>query len=264
MEDKQCCVFDLDGTLIDSEETIFPGAVELILFLESQNIDYFICTARPLKAIKWLSTTLPNPRGIFCFNGALYVDSKYENRVIFRCLGTNNVLSIVKYLLKGKSSIRLFTADDQILSLDGNIWPNDKHEYYQYDKKIEQKELDYILDYTRILKISATDVDNCLDYIYEKIGGDYNFNINKAGILEITSLSSNKGNVIKYIKEKMEYSVIYAVGDGEVDKPMLIEADVGITFIDSDISLKERCRFIAESPGEGGLNDILTYLQSKG
>ncbi|MEM7358489.1 MAG: HAD hydrolase family protein [Pseudomonadota bacterium] len=254
---KVLVLVDIDGTIIDSDGGLFPGAVGL--FSPIPKIIFGLCSARPLISVMSIAQKLSNVTYLSALQGALIAKQQYDS------VTPANETIHCSYLTIAELKEILSIAS--LLELDAWIY-TEKHWYVKSITAAVKHEsqlsgLNPIetaffdgLKPVKVLLVSSQ--QNCFTRTEEALHKLSAFSINsvrsKSNYIELTSQHSSdfKGADIISKESGIDHRFIVAVGDEMNDKNMIDFAAYGYAFRKSPKALSEG-NFILPNPEDGGL-----------
>ncbi len=229
--DIKTIVFDLDGTLLDSNRELSDANIKAIKEIQKYGVDIIIASGRGVKNMIWIANKL-NIDHIIALNGSIVYSVK-EDKILFSSfLGSKIVKKVHKYCLDNVLDA-VFYAKDRAFILKES--PNYKKidEYFGLDSKnYEDKYANEIL---KILSLYISDKDSSMSHLknIEKLLKDHDVAIQRSSSRTVDVNSKNiskfQGLVELSKIKNIDFTKTAAFGDAGNDKKML--EGVGYPFV---------------------------------
>jgi Cof subfamily protein (haloacid dehalogenase superfamily) len=217
---------DIDGTILQHDNTYTPSTKEAIAQLKEKGIEVFIATGRPIHEVKGLGEEL-NIQSYIGYNGAHAI---YKNETIIdEPMKKEHVKKFIEIAKENNHEMVLYTnANNYFTSMDD---PHMKRFMKTFQLTKNHMLTEDVMD--KIIGISITNIDPSQYPQYEidesivltqvVVGGNED-------ACDVLRTSVNKGEAIKKVLPKLNISKEQAIafGDGLNDKEMLQE--VGESF----------------------------------
>lgn len=163
IEDIKTIVFDIDGTLVDSNKEIMPKTRQAIIELQNKGIQIIIASGRPVKSMLRLAKELELEKHhgrIISNNGAVAFDTKNMEYIYQTSIPHELVVEILK-------------------SLDGrNIWPMVEDGDYMLVKDVYKGTVDFNGNPLNVAQLEASEGPYLLKEVLP-IEDNVDHNINK-------------------------------------------------------------------------------------
>ena len=263
MDKIKLCVFDLDGTLLNSNKEISEKTISSIKNLSKIGIKYTIATGRidilARKYHRLISSDLP----IISCNGSIIRD--LSNKVYhMEVFDFNTVKNIFNYLVS-KNLDFLFYTEDEILITKNNpriefletynktAIPCDRFKFKIFDNDIEKysnhkflKALAYIKDRDVLLKTQKNLIE--LFKNLPIVSSDYN-------LLDIMPPNVNKKNALSILCDilNIKSSEVCVFGDNFNDIEMFEFAGTSIAPENGEDDIKKMATYITKHNNEDGI-----------
>lgn len=257
------CVFDLDGTLLNSNGDISNDTIESIKKLKSKNILYTIATGRIDYLARRYQREIESELPIVCCNGSLIRD--LDNNTLYKkTLNFNIIEELVEFYNYYKLDF-MFYNEECVLTSPNNprirlledfinkCIPQDKFEFkvlkddiHKYSNMNFLKALVTIDDRGKLL-----DIQSKLSEKFE----DLSVVSSSKVLLDIMPNSINKGtgvyNLCKLLGIK--YENVCAFGDNFNDIEMMQSAGVSISPENAEDSIKKLSTYVTKSNDDDGI-----------
>jgi len=246
---KQLFVFDLDGTLLDSNKNVSERNRESLLKIQKENNAILFATARPPRAVKSIIADLPVQANTIYYNGAMYRTSD-KNDVFFSIKS-----KVLRKIFKRLSDI----APEAKISIEVNdCWITSENYDYQSFFKIptgpEMVTEDELLNFdcTKILVIDC-EVGSKLQDEFSDV---CNVLITDGGsLIQIMDKSASKENAIVHFAKhlKIHQKDITCFGDDFNDIGMFQFCGKSVAMGNAIPELKEIATHITTTNDEDGV-----------
>lgn len=257
------CVFDLDGTLLNSNGNISNENIDAIKKLKMKNILYTIATGRIDYLARKYQREIGSELPIVCCNGSLIRDLK-NNTLYKKTFQFNIIKELVKFYNYYKLDF-MFYNEECILTSPNNprikllkdfihkCKPEDKFNFEIIDNNIHKYE------HMNFLKALVT-INNRDDLINIKSELSKNFSdlsvvSSSKVLLDVMPNSINKGtgvyNLCKILK--IRYENVCAFGDNFNDLELMKSSGVSISPKNAEKPIKDLSTYITKSNDDNGI-----------
>ncbi len=257
------CVFDLDGTLLNSHGEISKENINGIKMLKERGISYTIATGRIDNLARRYQREIGSDLPIVCCNGSLIRD--LDNNTLYKTtIDFNEVKELTKFYEENNLHF-MFYNEEGILSSPSNprlpllhdfsnkALPQDRFEFFILDKNIE----DY--KHMNFLKALVTIDDRSHLLLMEKKlkerFKDLSIVSSSADLLDVMPKGVNKGsgvyNLCKILN--ISYDNVCSFGDNFNDLEMIMSSKLSIAPENSEEHIKSISSFISKSNNDHGV-----------
>lgn len=253
-------VSDLDGTLLESHDTISNYTKLVIRKLIKRGINFAIATGRGKKSVEKLLKELEIKTYLICNNGANIYDK--NGKIIFETTITPELTSqILKTIRKNNLYFSAF-KEENFYKCKGDL------NEYGASKIFKENIIENLEDSPEVNKIIVVDKDpsvikNISDILKEKYASVVEITISQPTCVDISPKGCNKGEGIKQISKIFNIPLMefMAFGDGENDIEMLKIVGVPVIMGNSQEILKNNFTNIAKTNKENGVAEyIVNYF----
>lgn len=265
---------DLDGTIIDKNNSIYENNFKAINDLNKYNIDFVICTGKTYPIIKGMCSKFNASYGIFG-NGNQIINLKTGEEIYKKLLTDSEINSCIDIARAHNLHIHIYT-DKEIITeelkyMDLRNYKLQQENYYDTSLKINiVNNLKQYLQFnkTEVCKLiisSENKLANIKAEILEKQNvsittirkyGEYkDTTINKEyEYLDITPQNINKDNALKILKDYLhiENNEIMAIGDNLNDLEMVKNSGIGVAVSNAYDELKQVAKYTTVNSVEKG------------
>ena len=265
---------DLDGTIIDKNNSIYENNFKAIKDLKQNNIDFVICTGKTYPIIKGMCSKFDASYGIFG-NGNQIINLKTGEEIYKKLLTDSEINSCIEIARTHNLHVHIYT-DKEIITeelkyMDLRNYILQQENYYDTSLRIN-----IVDDLKQYLQSNKTEVckliisaENNLSNIKNKILETQNISITtirKYGeykdttinkeyeYLDITPKNINKDTALNILKNYLhiENNEIMAIGDNLNDLEMVKNSGIGVAVSNAYDELKEVAKYTTVNPVEKG------------
>lgn len=266
MDLKYLCVFDMDGTLLDSNHEVPKENMHALNELKNMGIGVALATGRTelmtRKYVSELGISLP----IISNNGALVVDVKTRKVIHGSTFSKNNLSIIVDYTIRNNCDYFIYTIDKVFYS------PNSERikimNYYNslvpVEERIETIMLpDSLTEVFEMLPLNGNDSVFKVLLSYQTIADEKYFSSqstiesvsSQTDALDLMPLGSTKGSSVMFLADYLNVNPqnIFAFGDNYNDISMLEYAGYAISPSNAVSAIKAIADYVTTSNDESGI-----------
>ena len=263
-------VMDLDGTLVDDEDTISEETVTLIKELRKMGVEFTIATGRLLSAVLDHADKLEIKIPLITLDGTIVNRYPGEPSIFESFLNAKHVKRAIsladKYFLTialCHDSAIFYTEENAVLPTVLNKFGATFKEVYSYDNYLNE---------TLELVLCGDNKEN-VKHVANKMSFPYTYGVrssfyksrDKGGTyyLEIRKMGSSKGDSMKKLQKhlniKMKETAV--VGDWYNDKSLFETDAVKIAIANAVPELKKMADYVTKrTNNENGIAEFLTML----
>jgi Cof subfamily protein (haloacid dehalogenase superfamily) len=265
---------DLDGTIIDKNNSIYENNFKAINDINKKNIDFVICTGKTYPIIKGMCSKFNANYGIFG-NGNQIINLKTGEEIYKKLLTIEEINSCLDIAKKYNLHVHLYTDTDIITEkLEYMDLRNFKlKETKYYDTSLNFTIVDNIKNYinsnsfdvSKLVISSNKDLSDIKQEILNNTNvsaitikkyGQYKDNvINKEyEYLDITPKNINKNNALSILENYLSINKdeVMAIGDNLNDLDMVKNSGIGVAVGNSYDELKNVAKYTTKNPVETG------------
>lgn len=269
---------DLDGTLLNRDESISNENLEALKMLSEKDIEIIPVTGRPYMLAKSILGKYDlNIKNMICSNGGVTYD-KDGNKISSYYMNRESGYEMLSYLEENEFPYAIFT-DDKIYSFVNNegLIKEDYKIAIEKDSDVKVEMLDGLVKMFR--RETEYQVNTYSDYknIDEDILGIIGISLDKEKLkgglvdlkdlknitigqsafnnIEANSPDSNKGQALKKLLETLDIKIdeVMAIGDNHNDLPMLSIVPHSVAMGNANDEIKKVCKFITKNNNESGV-----------
>ncbi len=248
-------VSDVDGTLLDPEKNLSPGAPAAVGRLRQAGIRFTIASARPPRLTSPLLRDLHVSEPSACFNGALLIDPD-SNALHQLPMAPSDAQTVADHIRKSPLELWVYAGMDWYVSN-----PAGPHVQHQEELMVRKATPLYTYDMSQfhVLKLvgvsddydavkrakSELDALPCLA-ISATRSSDY--------YLDVTHADANKGMVVLTLSKMLNIPAeqIATIGDMPTDVLMFRKSGVSIAMGNATDEVKAQATYVTKSNTEDG------------
>ena len=263
MNKPKLYVFDIDGTLLNTDYQILPSTKEAMSLLNGGELSapIMLASARSPRAIDPICAELDLAPFYVSLNGALIVR---EGRVLYdRPMEAEAAQRIMEIGREAALSVNVYSNFDWFVE-EADPWS--AHEGKMVGWQAEVVDFQAVRSVHKILLMGEQEE---IAKAQRKIGQDVpsvsaQFSI--PNYLEIVDKRASKGHALEIVSELLavDSSSIVAFGDGENDLAMLQTAGFSIAMGNAHPSLKKAADFVTGSNDEDGILQAVQRILAAG
>ena len=257
---------DLDGTIIDKNNKINEENFKAINKINSNGLDFVICTGKTYPIVKDICNEFNANYGIFG-NGNQIIDLKTDKVIYTSFLSQHELNTSIEIAKANNLHIHIYTNNDIITE---NLAYMDLRNYklYEENPSINFTIVDDIQKYIINNKINVSQLiissDNSLEDVKSNIAKKINVSmhlIKKRGIykdfiidkeyeyLDISPKKTNKNTALNILGNylKINRSEMMSVGDNLNDYDMIKNSGIGVAVANSYDDLKSVAKYVTKN-----------------
>ncbi len=260
---------DLDGTIIDSHNSISQDNLKAIDNLQKKNIPLVICTGKTYAISKDICKDLHARFGIFG-NGSQIVDLTTGNEIAKKTLSSNEIESCFSVIKKYNLHVHAYTENSIITPKPLYM---DLRNSVLYHDKVNFEIVNSVLDYAKgndnsILKLIISSTSSLLE-VKEDLEKSTNLNITyitKTGIykdhiidkeyeyLDISPVDVSKGSALETLSNylNLQKDDILSIGDNINDIAMFKVSNISVALNNANDKVKSSANYISKNSVENG------------
>lgn len=260
---------DLDGTIIDGNNSISPDNIKAINNLQKRNIPLVICTGKTYTISKDICRNLHASFGIFG-NGSQIVDLTTGNEIIKKTLSFDEIESCFSVVNKYNLHVHAYTENNIITP---KLLYMDLRNSILYSDKINFEIVDSVLNYAKnknepILKLVISSPSSLLG-VKEELERTTNLNIihiTKTGLykdfiidkeyeyLDISPINVTKGTALTILSNylNVQKDDILSIGDNINDIDMFNASNISVAVNNASDTVKSNAKYVSNNSVEDG------------
>lgn len=264
-------VSDIDGTLLDPQKKLTPGAPAAVQRLYAAGIRFTLTSARPPRLTRELITELQVKEPLSCFNGALITDPDGRALRELKMLPTDAQI-VADNIRKLGLDLWLFTATDWYVS--NPTGARVAHHEGLWGGKASHLQ-DFNMSHYPVLKLVGVSDNHDLvaegEKVINGIGGlTISATRSAPYYLDVTHAQANKGEVIIALSEMLQIprAQMATLGDMDTDVLGFRQAGISIAMGNAFENVKSAATYVTKSNTEDGFawavdNFILNAAQRR-
>ncbi len=266
-----CCIFDLDGTLLTSDQHISDVDLRTLRDLSRKGIKIVIATGRSVHQIKEYIRELDIADPIITYNGSLISNPSTGEIIMKKTFSAEDVHTVETAMKEENFNYFFYTSNHIYYARDC-----DYSKYQQYYNTTVPEELRMPVfhisempeeEYSDVLVIAANNDASVIPKFRKKLSGKVDLNILDSGnkIIDILSADVSKGKAIRKLVShfNIPLSETVAFGDSQNDETMFETVGFSVAMGNAYDSLKKKADFITKTNDEYGITHALNVLLNK-
>ena len=248
-------VSDVDGTLLDPDKKLSPGAPAAVQRLRQAGIRFTIASARPPRLTQALLRDLHITEPSACFNGALLIDPDL-NILHELPMTTTDAQTVADYIRKSPLDLWVYSDKDWYVS-------NPAGAHVEHQEELMQCKATPLLSYdmSQLHVLKMVGVSDDYDAVARaQIDLD---NLSSAAVsatcsspyyLDVTQADANKGTVILMLSKMLNIPTeqIATIGDMPTDVLMFRKSGISIAMGNATDEVKAQATYVTRSNMEDG------------
>ncbi|WP_027334324.1 Cof-type HAD-IIB family hydrolase [Mycoplasma elephantis] len=268
-------VFDLDGTLYNSDKKISEATLNTLNKLRLKNKKIIIATGRPYYRNRELIEKLNLKSSMISSNGSLVYD--IDNNLIeyIDTISKNTVIKISEFLEKNKINHLVYTSNTMIVleyhSSEFNkkiVWPFiDKKYKYQFNNIVTNNfsQISNKFDVVKYLVLPEEKDKQIIEELKKlilKFSDIYSI-CSQPNVLDIMPKNSSKGNALKNFiqNHNIDKNKVIAFGDADNDLSMKDATGFFVAMGNANENVKKSANFITKTNNEDGISYFVELLE---
>ncbi len=248
-------VSDVDGTLLDPDKKLSPGAPAAVQHLRQAGIRFTIASARPPRLTQFLMRDLHITEPSACFNGALLIDP--DLNVLHELPITSaDAQTVADYIHKSPLDLWVYSDKDWYVSNPAGLHVEHQEELMQCKAT---PLLSYDMSQLHVLKMVGVSDDYAavaraqidLDHLS---GAAVSATCSSPYYLDVTHADANKGTVILMLSKMLNIPTeqIATIGDMPTDVLMFRKSGISIAMGNATDEVKAQATYVTRSNMEDG------------
>ena len=248
-------VSDVDGTLLDDNKELTPGAPAAVQRLYRAGIRFTIASARPPRMVRDLLSQLQVREPFACFNGALYID---PNEVVLQELqmAPAEAKSVADFIVGHGFGLWVWTDNDWYVS--NPTGPHVAHHEEQMGRKATPLPTQNVAQFRVLKLVGVSDHHEALAQAEAELRehGSPSISATRSSsyYLDVTDVRANKGEVIVSLSKMLGIPAerIATIGDMNTDALMFRKSGISIAMGNATDDVKAQAKFVTRTNEEDG------------
>ncbi len=255
--DIKLLAIDMDDTLISDDLIISDRDKTAIRRAREIGVKPFMCTGRPFLGIERYFDELDVEPLAICFGGAEIYDSKGNTILKHFAIDVDTAKEVIAFARECGCHIQAY-RDDGFVCEQINKYSDLYVRLSNLNPIVLENMLECInWESPKLLMISEEDkVPDIIKLAQERFGDKLHISGSRRDFIEIVKPGVTKGNALKYLTEEyygfMPENVM-AIGDGFIDRDMLLYAGIGVAMANAVPSVLEIADYITADNNNSGV-----------
>ncbi|HEY4901112.1 MAG TPA: HAD family hydrolase [Terriglobales bacterium] len=246
---------DIDGTLLDNDKKLTPGAPAAVLRLYDAGIRFTLASARPPRLTRELVLELHVCEPIACFNGALFVSA--DETVLHQLpMAPADAQQVANHIFQSGFDLWVYAGTDWYVSNPSG--PHVEHQEELMKGKATPLHTHDMSQFHVLKMVGVSDDSAALAAAEEQMAGlpctSISATRSSPYYLDVTDAKANKGQVALTLSEMLHTptSQIATIGDMNTDALMFRQTGVSIAMGNALDDVKAQAKYVTESNEEDG------------
>jgi Cof subfamily protein (haloacid dehalogenase superfamily) len=248
-------VSDVDGTLLDNNKQLTPGAPAAVRRLYAAGIRFTIASARPPQMVRELVRELQVREPFACFNGALFVG---PNEAVLHelVMSTKDAQTVADRIVQSGFDLWVWTDTDWYVS--NPTGPHVAHHEVQMGRKANPLTTHEMSQFRVLKLVGVSDDYDALAQAEKDLGSlkGMSFSATRSSpyYLDVTDSKANKGEVVLTLSRMLNIPTnqIATIGDMTTDTLMFRQSGISIAMGNATDDVKALAKFATKSNEEDG------------
>lgn len=266
-----CCIFDLDGTLLTSENKISEVDRATLRRLSRDGIKIIIATGRSDLQIREYVSDLGVADPVITCNGAQLINIATNEVLHRRFLKPEDAKNIIE-TAEAEGIDYLFYTPDYVY----HAYSSERVKFFlaynetapaQFHVPIREASEYPFAEYSNVIKILIHDDTARIPEFEKRFNANNTLTLVSSGhrLIDIMPEASTKGSGVEILSEKLgiPISEIVAFGDSMNDETMLRAAGYSVAMGNAVTPIKEICDFVTKTNDEYGITYALNHIMNE-
>lgn len=248
-------ISDIDGTLLDENKQLTPGAPSAVQRLYDAGIRFTLASARPPRMARELVHTLHVREPFGCLNGALIVSS--DETLLHKIpMASADAQTVADHILQRGFDLWLWTDTDWYVS--NPTGPHVAHHEAQMGSKAALLSTRDMSQFDVLKLVGVSDDHDALANAEKEIGSLSGTSISATRsspyYLDVTDAMANKGEVVLSLSRILGIPTeeIATIGDMSTDALMFHQSGVSIAMGNALDDVKAQATYVTKTNEEDG------------
>jgi Cof subfamily protein (haloacid dehalogenase superfamily) len=246
---------DIDGTLLDNEKNLTPGAPAAVQRLYQAGIRFTLASARPPRMTRELVRVLQVREPVACFNGALII-SPDETVLRELPIAPSDAQAVADQIIQGGFDLWVWTDTDWYVS--NPTGPHLEQHETQMGRKATLLPSHDMSQFQALKLVGVSDDHEALAKAEKKLTDLPHTSISATRsspyYLDVTDAKANKGQVALTLSAMLHIptSEIATIGDMNTDVLMFRQTGISIAMGNALDDVKAQAKYVTKSNEEDG------------
>ena len=248
---------DVDDTLLNSERQLTERTLSALRRAQDAGIAVVLATGRLPAGIKKLYDQIGLRGPIICGGGSVVCDENF--REIFTCLlPAEDAHTILEFAHEHHVPAQMY-FDNMVNYETENPFSLEYAKNFGFTPRVVPNIREMDVHSAKCLIISTPEKIMEIQPKVKALLPHLNVVRSKASFLEITDPRANKGAALKFLGEYLHIAPeeMIAVGDSQIDLPMLKYAGLPVSVANGLDEIKVHCKYITKSNDEDGVACVI-------
>jgi Cof subfamily protein (haloacid dehalogenase superfamily) len=246
---------DIDGTLLDNDKKLTPGAPGAVLRLYDAGMRFTLASARPPRLTRELVRELHVCEPIACFNGALFVAP--DETVLHQLpMAPADAQQVANHIFQGGFDLWVYAGTEWYVSNPAGLHVEHQEELMKC--KATPLHTHDMSQFHVLKMVGVSDDSAALATAERQMAGlpctSISATRSSTYYLDVTDAKANKGQVALTLSEMLHIptSQIATIGDMNTDALMFRQTGVSIAMGNALDDVKAQARYVTKSNEEDG------------
>ena len=258
-KNKKLLAIDLDGTLLTDDKKITKENLEGLQEAIRNNTIIAIATGRELFSSLSLLEKYDFEYYLICFNGAMVMDLKNNEKIFLKSMGHKEVEKIVDFCIREGLAIHIFGE-----TYWGVTCINDTVKGYMKDHELKPKvvnDAQEIKDIDIVKLVGVEQIDKVTEF-NEDNNLEVSYTNSMPETIDIMAKNVTKGNGLEVLADKLDFDKleIISIGNYYNDVDMFEISDVGVAIQNSPDGVKKHADYTTKGSNN---NDAIREVIEK-
>ncbi|MBD5632653.1 MAG: HAD family phosphatase [Clostridia bacterium] len=259
-------VSDFDGTLIDDNGKISPEVNSAINEYVACGGIFAVCTGRMLCSILPTVRDLGLKGLVVAHQGTVIAEIESGKLIKYGGMKSRDVAEVCKHLEELNRLINVYSDDVMYTTVNKNeSYLKIYEDIVGIDSKyVDGKMSEFVVEKDLFCqKVSVLVAPEEREWLYEelskRLGKKFDVTCSASVLVEISPLSDNKGEALKFLAKHYNVPIekTVAAGDNLNDLPMVKAAGIGVAVGNATEKLKEAADFVSVTNNQGAVAQII-------
>ncbi len=270
---RKLFIFDIDGTILDSNDQILPSTFEIVKKLQNDGHVIALATGRLLDQTLEIAKELKIKTHIICLTGVNYYNLETEKLNIEGTVSReviDEMISLAKstkrqlYLKTPSRGYRFYFGKNVLTDIqDADFWLGGASRNPRY---LDWDEYKTKIDYSTVCQCSIKAEKTIINEHYLKLKNKLEINKKLAHILTTSKvyLEANPYGISKYSTIKKVQKIenindedVYCFGDSGNDMEMLSSVEHGVAMGNALKKVKAVAKYVTDSNNDDGVSNFI-------